>query len=92
MIVTATGANTEMGKIAGMLSSVTAAKSPLQREVNGLTIRLAIIAWLVFAILLWVATVLSFPSTSSWKRNLPSSTDAVPNTNSVDPPPMSTTR
>ena len=51
MVVTATGANTEIGKIAGMLSSVTPAKSPLQREVGGLSIRLAIIAWIAVAII-----------------------------------------
>ena len=51
MIVTATGEGTEMGHIAGMLSSVTTAQSPLQREVHGLTIRLAIIAWVAVAII-----------------------------------------
>jgi Ca2+-transporting ATPase len=51
MVVTATGAQTEMGKIAGLLGSVTAAKSPLQREVSSLTIKLAIIAWIAVAII-----------------------------------------
>lgn len=51
MIVTATGSGTEMGHIAGMLSSVQQAQSPLQREVRGLTIRLAIIAWVAVAII-----------------------------------------
>jgi Ca2+-transporting ATPase len=51
MIVTETGANTEMGRIAGMLGNVAQAQSPLQREVRGLTIRLAIIAWVAVAII-----------------------------------------
>jgi len=51
MIVTATGSDTEMGKIAGLLGSVEVAQSPLQREVRGLTIRLAIIAWIAVAVI-----------------------------------------
>jgi Ca2+-transporting ATPase len=51
LIVTATGSATEMGTIAGMLGSVQVAQSPLQREVRGLTIRLAIIAWVAVAII-----------------------------------------
>jgi Ca2+-transporting ATPase len=51
MIVTATGSDTEMGRIAGMLGSVRQVPSPLQREVGGLTIRLAVIAWVAVAII-----------------------------------------
>ena len=51
MIVTATGSATEMGAIAGMLGSVQVAQSPLQREVRGLTIRLAVIAWVAVALI-----------------------------------------
>jgi Ca2+-transporting ATPase len=52
MIVTATGSATQMGTIAGLLGSVQVAQSPLQREVRGLTIRLAIIAWVAVAIII----------------------------------------
>lgn len=51
VIVTATGAQTEMGRIARMLGSVQAAPSPLQKEVSGLTIRLAVIAWVAVAVI-----------------------------------------
>ena len=37
MLVTATGMETEMGRIATMLSSVTRVRSPLQRELDSLT-------------------------------------------------------
>ena len=45
MVVTATGMQTEMGKIATMLSSVTRTRSPLQKELGKLTYVLGIIAW-----------------------------------------------
>jgi len=51
MIVTATGSNTEMGKIAGMLQGVTREPSPLERELGELTKWLGIIAWVSVAII-----------------------------------------
>jgi P-type Ca2+ transporter type 2C len=51
VVVTATGAQTEMGRIAGMLGAVQPAKSPLQKEVSSLTIRLAVIAWVAVAVI-----------------------------------------
>ena len=45
MVVTATGMQTEMGKIATMLTSVTRTRSPLQKELASLTKVLGIIAW-----------------------------------------------
>ncbi len=45
MVVTATGMNTQMGRIATMLTSVERTRSPLQRELDGLTKILGIIAW-----------------------------------------------
>ena len=45
MVVTATGMQTEMGKIATMLTSVTRTRSPLQKELGKLTYVLGIIAW-----------------------------------------------
>ena len=45
MVVTATGMETEMGKIATMLTSVTRTRSPLQQELGKLTYFLGIIAW-----------------------------------------------
>ncbi len=42
-LVTATGSQTEVGQIAGMLGSVERAPSPLQLEIRDLTIRLAVL-------------------------------------------------
>lgn len=57
MIVTATGADTEMGRIAAMLSSVTRTRSPLQRELDGLTRVLGIIAWTAVAFIVVVGMI-----------------------------------
>lgn len=61
-IVVATGSDTEMGKIAGMLNSVTPEPSPLQKELRSLTIRLAILAWAAVAIIVVIALVRGLPS------------------------------
>ena len=45
VVVTATGMQTEMGKIATMLTAVTRTRSPLQKELASLTKILGIIAW-----------------------------------------------
>lgn len=45
IVVCETGMDTEMGRIAAMLAAVVPSKSPLQREMDGLTIVLSIIAW-----------------------------------------------
>ncbi len=51
MVVTGTGMNAEMGKIASMLSAVKPAPSPLQQELGQLTKVLGIIAWLAVVII-----------------------------------------
>jgi Ca2+-transporting ATPase len=50
LIVTATGMETEVGKIAGLLGTVKRSKSPLQRQLDGLTKWLGIVAWGALAI------------------------------------------
>jgi Ca2+-transporting ATPase len=45
MIVTATGMDTEMGRIATMLTAVKRTRSPLQKELDSLTKVLGFIAW-----------------------------------------------
>ena len=61
-IVCATGSETEMGKIAGMLNSVTPESSPLQKELRSLTIRLAILAWIAVAVIVVIALLRGLPS------------------------------
>ena len=57
MVVTATGMETEMGKIATMLTAVTRTRSPLQKELGSLTYVLGIIAWgaVAFIVIVGVA-------------------------------------
>lgn len=50
-IVTATGSDTQMGKIAGMLNAVKQTDSPLRKEMRTLTLRLALVAWVAVAII-----------------------------------------
>jgi Ca2+-transporting ATPase len=54
MVVTATAMDTQMGQIAGMLSSVTRTRSPLQKELAALTKVLAVIAWSAVAFIVIV--------------------------------------
>ncbi|MGW9587974.1 cation-translocating P-type ATPase [Microbacterium sp. NPDC055455] len=52
IVVTDTGMQTQMGRIASMLSSVKPAKSPLQRELDSLTGVLGWIAWGAVAVII----------------------------------------
>ncbi|GAA1690838.1 cation-transporting P-type ATPase [Microbacterium sediminicola] len=52
LIVTGTGMQTQMGRIAAMLTSVAPSKSPLQRELDGLTKVLGFVAWGAVAIMI----------------------------------------
>jgi P-type Ca2+ transporter type 2C len=54
IVVTATGMATEVGRIAGLLSGVTSARSPLQRQLDDLTRKVAIVAWGTLAVILLV--------------------------------------
>jgi Ca2+-transporting ATPase len=51
MIVTATGADTELGKISGMLSTTEREESPLTKELNTLTLWIAAAAGLTMAVM-----------------------------------------
>jgi P-type Ca2+ transporter type 2C len=51
MIVTATGAGTELGKISGMLSATAREESPLTREMNRLTLWIAAAAGLTMIVM-----------------------------------------
>ncbi|MGH3315990.1 MAG: cation-translocating P-type ATPase [Nocardioidaceae bacterium] len=61
MVVAATGMRTQMGQIAAMLTSVTRTRSPLQRELDGLTRVLGIIAWSAVAFIVVVGVVRGMP-------------------------------
>ena len=50
-IVTATGRTTEMGRIADMVTATQRVKSPLQRELDGLTKIFGLLAWSAVAII-----------------------------------------
>src|SRR5580693_5071087 len=51
IVVTATGSATEMGKIAGLVTATKRSKSPLQRELDGMTKVFGLIAFLAVAII-----------------------------------------
>lgn len=57
VIKTATGMNTEMGRIASMLESVTRKRSPLQRELDSPTKILGVIAWGTVAVTMVIGKV-----------------------------------
>jgi Ca2+-transporting ATPase len=62
MLVTATGMQTEMGRIATMLTSVTRTRSPLQKELDGLTRLLGIVAWTAVALIVVVGLARDLPA------------------------------
>jgi Ca2+-transporting ATPase len=51
VVVTETGISTEMGRIAGMVTSVKRSKSPLQKELDGMTKVFGLLAWGAVAII-----------------------------------------
>jgi Ca2+-transporting ATPase len=51
VIVTATGAATQMGRIADMVTSTKRSRSPLQRELDGMTKVFGLVAWLAVAVI-----------------------------------------
>src|SRR4029453_16016785 len=61
MIVTATGMETEMGRIATMLTSVSRVRSPLQKELDSLTKVLGVIAWTAVAFIVVVGLLRGLP-------------------------------
>jgi Ca2+-transporting ATPase len=51
VLVTATGQQTEMGRIADMVTATKRVKSPLQRELDGMTVVFGSLAWIAVAII-----------------------------------------
>lgn len=62
VITVATGADTQMGKIAGMLNSVQAQPSPLQKEMRSLTIKLSILAWVAVVLIVVIGLIRGLPT------------------------------
>ena len=61
VVLTATGMQTEMGRIASMLTDVKRTRSPLQRELDQLTKVLGTIAWTTVVIIVVVALFRGIP-------------------------------
>ena len=61
MLVTGTGMETEMGRIAAMLTSVERKRSPLQQELDSLTKVLGSIAWTAVAFIVVVGCIRGMP-------------------------------
>jgi Ca2+-transporting ATPase len=61
LVVTATGMDTEMGRIATMLTSVSRVRSPLQKELDSLTKVLGVIAWSAVAFIVVVGLLRGLP-------------------------------
>jgi P-type Ca2+ transporter type 2C len=61
IVVTETGMQTQMGRIATMLTSVTRTRSPLQKELDALTGLLGIIAWGAVALIVIVGLARGMP-------------------------------
>ena len=56
-VVTATGQDTQMGQIAGMVTATKRTRSPLQRELDGMTKVFGTVAWLAVAVIAIVGIV-----------------------------------
>lgn len=61
MVVTATGMQTQMGRIASMLTQVSRTRSPLQKELDSLTKVLGVIAWGAVAVIVVVGLLRGTP-------------------------------
>ena len=61
VVVTTTGMETEVGKIAGLLQSVDRTKSPLQQQLDGLTKWLGVVAWTALAIVVAIGAARGLP-------------------------------
>jgi P-type Ca2+ transporter type 2C len=64
MVVTATGMETQMGRIATMLTSVQRTRSPLQKELDKLTAVLGVIAWTAVGIIVVVGLIRGLSATA----------------------------
>ena len=78
VVITATGMQTEMGRIASMLSAVTRTRSPLQKELDQLTKVLGSIAWTAVAIIVVVALFRGIPFSDAMLLGTAMAISAIP--------------
>ncbi len=78
IVVTETGMSTEMGRIASMLSAVTPAKSPLQKELDALTRVLGIVAWGAVAVIVVIGLLRGQPFASVVLLGISMAISAIP--------------
>lgn len=57
MVVVETGMRTQVGRIATLLSNVSSSRSPLQRELDGLTRVIGIVAWTAVAVIVLIGAL-----------------------------------
>ncbi|ROR97201.1 Ca2+-transporting ATPase [Salana multivorans] len=78
MVVVETGMTTEMGRIASMLSAVKPARSPLQRELDGLTRVLGFVAWGAVAVIVVIGLLRGQPFASVILLGISMAISAIP--------------
>ncbi|MEU1972191.1 cation-translocating P-type ATPase [Microbacterium sp. NPDC019599] len=78
IVVTETGMDTQMGRIASMLSAVKPAKSPLQRELDSLTGVLGWIAWGAVAVIVVMGVINGQPIQSVILLGISMAISAIP--------------
>ncbi|GAA4358335.1 cation-translocating P-type ATPase [Microbacterium rhizosphaerae] len=78
VVITDTGMQTQMGRIASMLSSVKPAKSPLQRELDSLTGVLGWIAWGAVAVIVVTGLLRGQPAASVILLGISMAISAIP--------------
>ena len=78
VVVTATGMRAEMGRIAGMLTSVTRTRSPLQKELDSLTKVLGVIAWSAVAFIIVAGVLRGLPAKQVFLLGTAMAVSAIP--------------
>jgi P-type Ca2+ transporter type 2C len=78
VVVTATGMHAEMGRIAGMLTSVTRTRSPLQKELDSLTKVLGVIAWSAVAFIIVAGVLRGLPAKQVFLLGTAMAVSAIP--------------
>jgi Ca2+-transporting ATPase len=78
VVVTATGMNTEVGRIAAMLTAVRRTRSPLQQQLDNLTSKIGLIAWGTLAVILVVGLIRGLPFSQLMLLGISMAISAIP--------------